>query len=361
MNQTLRRDWTFQIGRTLIAIGLALLLGFIITLMVSDEPLHAFGTFLFGPFSTTMRFGNMIEMAIPLVFTGLAVSLAFQAGQFNIGAEGQFFIGAVAATIVGIMLPLPGILHPIAAVMAAALAGMAAGYIPGWLKARWGASELVSSLMLNYVYLRLGLYIISYHYRDTTAGAMVSWQIEKTAWLNQFLPPTRIHWGIIFVVLAVVAVYLFMYRTRWGYALRMTGLNLSFAKFAGISTASVIIYSQALGGLVAGIGGAVEILGIHRRFLWMMTPGYGWDGIIVAILARNNPISVVIGALFLAYMRTGADIMARMTDVSSEMIAVIQGVMILLVTASAFLAGWKHRIVVREATRKEAAQSGNAA
>jgi len=118
----------------------------------------------------------------------------------------------------------------------------------------------------------------------------------------------------------------------------------------------VVVY-----GAVAGVGGAVEILGIHRRFLWLGLPGYGWDGIIVAILARNNPVSVVLGALFLAYLRTGADIMARMTDVSAEMIAVIQGVMILLVTAQAFLAGWKHRIVVREATRKEATQSGNAA
>jgi len=353
----LKREWLFNLYRTLTAILLALLLGFVIIYFVSEEPFEAFATFVFGPFSSPMRFGNMIEAAIPLIFTGLAVSLAFEASQFNIGAEGQFFLGAVAGTIVGIVLPLPGVLHPLACILAAAATGALCGFIPGWLKARWGASELVSSLMLNYVYFRLGLYLINYHFRDTGAGAMVSWPVRQTAEFARFLPPTRLHWGILVVIAAVAGAYLFLYRTRWGYALRMTGLNQNFARFAGISTGSVIIYSQALGGALAGVGGAVEVMGIHRRFLWMMMPGYGWDGIIVAILARNNPLGVVVGALFLAYLRTGADIMARMTDVTSEMIAVIQGVMILLVTAQAFLAGWRHRIVVRQATRREASEN----
>ncbi len=363
MNGTTRTtDYLFQVYRTLIAVFLALVLGFVITCFVSEMPLEAFGNFLLGPLTSVRRFGNVIEAAIPLVFTGLAVAIVFQASQFNIGAEGQFFMGAVAAVIVGIVLPLPGVIHVLVCLAAAMAAGALCGWIPGVLKARLGASELVSSLMLNYVYFRLGVYVINYHFRDKEAGALVSWPVRETSWLHQFLQPTRIHWGILVVAAAVVFVYLFLYRTRWGYALRMTGLNINFARYAGISTASVIVYSQVLGGAIAGLGGAVEMLGIHRRFIWMMMPGYGWDGIIVAILARNNPLGVVLGALFLAYMRTGADIMARMTDVSAEMVTVIQGVMILLVTAQAFLAGWRHRIVVREATRrKEVPQSEGAA
>lgn len=346
----LKREISFQLLRTLIAILVALLIGFVIICLVSKQPVDTFLTFLFGPFSSARRFGNMIELAIPLTFTGLAVAMAFQASQFNIGAEGQFFLGAVAATIVGISVSLPPVLHVLMALAAAVVVGALAGYVPGILKARWGASELVSSLMLNYVFFRLGIYFINYHFRDTTAGAMVSWPLRDSSWLPQFLPPTRVHAGLLIAAGAVAFAYLFLYRTKWGYALRMTGLNEKFAKYAGIGTASVIVYSQVVGGGIAGLGGAVEMLGIYRRFQWMALPGYGWDGIIVAILARNNPLSIPLGALFLAYLRIGADIMARMTDVSAEMVTVIQGVMILLVTAQAFLAGWKHRVVVKEAT-----------
>ena len=210
--------------------------------------------------------------------------------------------------------------------------------------------------MLNYIFLRLGLYLINYHYRDINAGAMVSWPLKESSWLPQFLPPTRIHWGIAVAVLALVFTFLFLYRSRWGYALRMTGLNLKFAGYAGISTGAVIIYSQSISGAIAGLGGASEMLGIYHRFQWLGLPGYGFDGIIVAILARNNPLAVPLGALFLAYLRTGADIMARMTDVTAEMIAVIQAIIILLVTAQAFLSGWHQKIVV-----KEAKQLGNIA
>lgn len=342
----------FEALRSLIAVLVALVLGFAITYLVSEEPMDAFRAFLLGPFTSMRRFGNVIEMAIPLTFTGLAVAVAFQASQFNIGAEGQFFSGAIAATIVGIALSLPRWLHPAVALVAGGLAGAVAGWVPGVLKARWGASELVSSLMLNYVFFRSGMYLINYHYRDTNAGAMVSLPLLETSWLPQFLPPTRIHLGLLAAVLAVVFTYLFLYRSRWGYALRMTGLNLRFAEYAGMNTAAVMVYSQAIGGALAGIGGAAEMLGIYRRFQWLALPGYGFDGIIVAILARNNPVGIPLAALFLAYLRTGADIMARMTDVSAEMITVIQAFMILLVTAQAFLAGWRHRIVVREATER---------
>ncbi len=345
----MKRDMLFEFGRTLVAIGLALLLGFIITYLVSENPGEAFSTFLLGPLSSVRRFSTFIETVIPLIFTGLAVSIVFQASQFNIGAEGQFFFGAVAATFVGVALDLPPVIHVLVALLAAAVAGGFAGYIPGILKARWDASELVSSLMLNYVFLRLGLYIINYHLRDPNAGAMVSYPLKETAWLPQFLPPTRLHWGLALAVLAIIFCYYFLYRTRWGYALRMTGLNLSFSGYSGINTASVIVYSQIVGGAIAGLGGASELLGIYRRFQWQMLPGYGFDGIIIAILARNNPLLVPVAALFLGYLRTGADIMARMTDVTSEMVAVIQAIMILLVTAQAFLAGVRHRMVVRGA------------
>lgn len=339
----------FEIGKVLIAVLIALILGFIIILLVSEEPWYAFKSFLYGTLRTPRRIGNFVEMSIPLIFTGLAVAVVFEARQFNIGAEGQFFFGAVVATIFGIVFKLPAIIHIPLILIAAMAGGMLVGAIPGFLKARWGASELVSSLMLNYVFFRLGLYLINNHYRDTSAGAMVSWKIHETAWLKQFLPPTRIHWGVFLAIGAIIFTYYFLYRTKWGYALRMTGLNKNFAAYSGISVTAVILYSQVIGGAIAGLGGASEMLGIYRRFQWQMLPGYGFDGIIIAILARNKPLLVPVAALFLAYIRSGADIMARMSDVPAEIVAIIQGVIILLVTAQAFLSKYHHRLVVKEA------------
>ncbi|HLT58347.1 MAG: ABC transporter permease [Limnochordales bacterium] len=347
----MKGEIAFEVLRTLVAVALALALGLLIIYLVSEEPWEAFATLVTGPLTTTRRFGNFIEMAIPLIFTGLAISVVFQASQFNIGAEGQLFLGAVAATMVGIAFQLPPFLHVTAALGAAILAGALGGLVPGFLKARWGANELVSSLMLNYVYYRLGLYIINYHFRDERAGAMVSFRLAETAWLHQFWPPTRLHGGLFIALAAVVLTYLFLYHTRWGYALRMTGINASFAAYSGIAVGTVILYAQVLSGGIAGLAGGVEMLGILRRFQWQMMPGYGFDGIIVAILARNHPLLVPLAALFLAYLRTGADIMARMTDVTAEMVTVIQSVMILLVTAQAFLQQYRHRAVVR-ATRE---------
>ncbi|MFO7311795.1 MAG: ABC transporter permease [Bacillota bacterium] len=337
----------FEILRTLVAIAVALALGYVIIYLVSEEPGYAFSTLVTGPLTSVRRFGNFIEMAIPLVFTGLALSLVFQASQFNIGAEGQLFLGAVAATMVGIAFQLPPVIHVTLALAAAAAAGALGGAVPGLLKARWGANELVSSLMLNYVYYRLGIYIINYHFRDERAGAMVSLRLAESSWLHHFWPPTRLHGGLFIAIGAVLLTYVFLYHTRWGYALRMTGINASFAAYSGISVGSVIVYSQVLSGAVAGIAGGVEMLGILRRFQWQMPPGYGFDGVIVAILARNHPLLVPVAALFLAYLRTGADIMARETDMTAEMVTVIQSVMILLVTAQAFLRQYRHRAIVR--------------
>lgn len=349
------RDSLFEVSRTLLAIALALLLGFAITLVVSEEPLQAFGYFLTGPFVTMRRFGAFLEAAIPLTFTGLAVSIVFAAGQFNIGAEGQFFIGAVAATAAGILLRLPAIIHVPVALLCGMAAGAVAGTIPGYLKARWNAPELVSSLMLNYVFYRLGMYFISYHLRDLTVGAMVSLPLRESSWLPQFLPPTRLHWGVLVLAVTFVCTYVLMFRTKWGYEIRMTGQNLNFARYSGIPVSLVMLYSQVVSGGIAGLGGAVEMLGIYRRFQWLASPGYGFDGVIIAILSRNNPLLVPLSALFLAYLRVGADVMAMYSDVTSEMVGIIQAVMILLITAQAFLAGVRHRMVLREVKRRASA------
>ncbi|KUO72532.1 MAG: ABC transporter permease [Clostridia bacterium BRH_c25] len=345
----MRKEAFFEIIRTLVAILVALLLAFILVLSVSKEPWKALSSFLTGPLSTPRHFGNVVEMTIPLMFTSLAVCVMFQAKQFNLGTTGSFFIGAVAATIVAINIKLPIIIHPAAAILFGGIAGSLVGTIPAILKSRWNASELVSSLMLNYIMLFLGLFIINFYLRDVNAGAMVSYKLEQASLLPKLIPKTRIHFGLILALLMVAITYLFLYRTKWGYALRITGQNIKFAEYSGINTLAVILYSQIIGGFIAGIGGATELLGMYTRFQWQSLPGYGWDGVIVAILARNNPLYVPIAAFFLAYLRIGADIMSRMTDVQSEVVTVIQGIMIMLIAAERFLSVWRHRMIVKGA------------
>ncbi len=351
----MRRYTWFELLRTGLAIGVALAIGFTVTSMVSKAPFEAFGYFLKGPFTTIRRFGAFLEAAIPLTFSGLAISLVFSAGQFNLGAEGQFFIGAVAATAAGIHLNLPPVIHTIVCLAAGMAAGALGGFIPGFLKARWNASELVSSLMLNYVFLKLGMYLITYHLRDQSVGALVSFPLRESSWLPRFTENTRLHAGVFVLLLTVVFCYYFLYRTGKGYEARMTGQNISFARYSGIPVLTVILSIQVLAGAVAGLGGAVEMLGIYRRFQWLASPGYGFDGVIISILSKNNPLLVPVAAIFLAYLRVGADVMAMYSDVTAEMVSVIQAVIILLVTAEAFLAGYKHRLVLKEVKQRASA------
>ena len=339
----------FEFSRTLLAILIALVLALIIILVISDVPGEALKFFLIGPVDSLRHIGNVLEMMIPLIFTGLAVSVMFSSAQFNLGAEGAFFFGAIGASFIAVNWNLPPVIHPLIAILWGGVIGAVFCGIPGLLKIKWGASELVSSLMFNYIAFFFGLYLINYFLRDVNAGAMVSYPLSESAKLIRLIPKTKVHFGLLVAVAMILLSALFLYRTRWGYRIRVLGQNSVFAEYAGINTAVTIVLAQLAGGFIAGMGGAVEILGLYRRFSWQLLPGYGWTGVIVAILARNNPLYVPVAAFFLAYMRIGADIMSRKTDVPTEFVAIIQGVIIILVAADAFLASRRHRLVVKEA------------
>ncbi len=341
----------FETLRTILAISISLLIALVTILLVSETPGAALRAFLFGPLSSLRHFGNVLEMMIPLIFTGLAISIMFTAAQFNLGAEGAFFMGAVVSSFAAVQWTLPMVIHPIVSILIGGLTGAVFCGIPALLKVKWGASELVSSLMFNYIALFFGLYLINYYLRDPNAGAMVSYRLAETAKLGTLIPRTRVHFGLIIAALFIVLMYYYTYRTRWGYRTRLTGLNDKFAEYAGIKTASVIISAQLLGGFIAGAGGSIELLGLYRRFSWQQLPGYGWSGVIVAILARRNPAYVPVAAFFLAYLRIGADLMSRQSDVQNEIVAIIQGVMIVLIAAAGFLEKSQYRMVFRDATR----------
>jgi simple sugar transport system permease protein len=333
--------------RTFLAIIIALVIAFIVIALVSDSPINAIKIFLFGPLSNIRRMGNIIEAMIPLLFTGVGVCIIFAASQANLAAEGSFFIGGVAATAVAIYLPLPAGIHPIVAITIGGIAGSIITLLPAILYIKWDAIPIVSSLMLNYIALYTGLYFINHFMRDVNAGYQASYTFLQSSELPIVIEKTRIHAGIFIAILVVIFGFLYLYKSKYGYETRITGMNKNFAKYSGIPVAAVLMSCQWLGGFLAGMGGATEVLGLYSRFQYQNLSGHGFDGVLVAILAKNNPKFVPIAALFIAYIRTGADVMYNNTNIPVEIVAIVQACLILLVSAERFLNNWRHKIIVR--------------
>ena len=323
----------FNLIRTIIAIAIGVIVSVVLIYLISKTPGEAIKYFFVGPFLSKSRFSSVIEMASPIIFCGVAIAIAFQAEQFNVGAEGALYISAAVGTAFAVSTHMPPIIHIPLVLIVAAATGAVWGSVPGILKAKLNASELVSSLMMNYVAYFLGLYLINFHFRDKAAGYLVSLRLPETAWFGQFLTGTRLHWGILLSLAFAIGGWFFLYHTKMGYEIRQTGFNEKFAKFGGINIIKVIILAQVISGAIAGVGGMSEVMGIHRRFNWQNSPGYGWDGVVVAIIGRNHPIYIIFAALFLTYLRVGGQVLNLMADIPSELVSVIQSLIILLITA----------------------------
>ncbi len=343
----------FNTIRISIAISIGVAISLFLILIISKDPGASIGYLFLSPFLSRIRLESLISVAAPIIFCGIAIAIPFQAKIFNVGAEGALFIGAVAGVVFAIVTKMPPLIHIPLTLLVAGLAGGIWGLIPGSLKAKWNTSELVVSLMMNYVAYFLGLYIINYYFRDKAAGALVSLRISSSAWISTLPFFSRTSWSIVIALTFALLVYFLLYHTTLGYEIRTTGFNLHFAKFGGINVFKIIILAQIIGGFIAGVGGMTEIMAIHRRFNWQVSPGFGWDGVMVAIIGRNHPILIIFASLFLAYLRIGGHHLNLMSDVPYEMVSVIQSVIILLITAEAFLVQWKERITVKEAERKE--------
>lgn len=344
-------DRRFDIIRTLVSIGIALSIAVAIVFLVSKEPLSALSHFVTGPLQSIRRAANVMELAIPLTFCGLAVSVMFAANQSNLSTEGAFYFSCAATTVTAIALPLPPVIHPIVCLTAGTFAGVLVTCIPALIKVKWGASELVASLMINYICLYVSTFMIRNVVLDTQLGITASKVFLSTAKLPGIMKGTRLHLGALFAVLTVILIYFIMYRTITGFEVRIVGRNEKFASYVGIHVRKAILLAQMLGGALAGFAGATEMLGMYTRFQYQGLTQYGFDGMLIAIIARNNPLIVPVAAIFLAYIRTGADIMNRNSDVPLEIISVIQAIIIMLVVAQMFLSKYKHRMIVRYSQR----------
>lgn len=356
----LRKSAVREFLRILIAVSAALILGFVITLLVSKQPVEAYRAFLLGPLSRFNRFGDWIEESITLTLVGLAVAWSsIQAvqprggGTDPAGGIGLWIYCALCAPTGYVRVPL--------GLLAAMVVGFLWGYLPGYLKAHLNANEIVSTLMLNTIALKIYDYFLIFHIKPPNAGYNASETFTKDGILPSFVPAlpfladlrarfmsqTNITVMLYLAVIAFLVAYYLMYRTPFGYELRMIGANIKFAHYGGINVKRTIVLAFAVSGVFAGLAGAHLAMGIHTKLIQNISLGIGFEGIVVALMARNNPLFVPLSALAYGYLRAGADIMERSSDVSREMVLVIQALIILLVTAERVLPVIQQRVAAR--------------
>jgi simple sugar transport system permease protein len=356
-----------QIAVTAIAILLGLLVGAVL-IVVSGVigpaqtfdptlPITAYGALLDGALGGPKAIANTLNSATPLIFAGLSVAFGFRAGLFNIGANGQFLVGAFCAAMVGTAVALPFPLAFLLAILAGGLGGAAWGFIPGALKAWRGAHEVVTTIMLNSVaYLLLNL-LASRVFKDPTATFPRTSDINVGAVLPIILENTRLHGGMILAVITAIAVWFVLFKTTLGFEVRTVGANASAARYAGIRPAFITILTMSIAGGLAGLGGSVEILGITKNYPAEYIVNYGFDGIAVALLGRAHPLGVVGGALLFGVMRAGAGSMQRATDIPVDIISIVQGVILLFVAAQIII----ERVLPRTRARRGGQRAAAAA
>jgi simple sugar transport system permease protein len=329
----IKSEGVMDVVIALIAVGAALLVGAVIVSISGYSPYEAYKALFTGAFGSSYDFAQTLARTTPLIFTGLTVAFAFRCGLFNIGGEGQLYVGGMAAAIVGVSFTnLPLVIHLPLALAVGAAAGAGWAFIPGMLKARVGAHEVITTIMMNYIGILLCSYLANYPFKAEGWVAQTN-VVETSAQLPRLVSSTQLSASLFVALICVVIAYYILYKTSLGYEIRAVGLNPSAAEFGGIGIQKSIVIAMLISGMFAGIGGAGEVLGLHKRFIFGFSPGYGFDGIAVAVLGRNHPVGVVLGALLFGALRNGGMVMKQVTNVPTDLVVVIQGIVILFVAA----------------------------
>ena len=358
MNRTSKVEFTVELVRIVTAVAIAYAVALITLFVISDDPVYIIQQFVLGPFSSPRRIGSIINLAIPFTFTGLCMCFMYAVNKFNLSGEGIFMISGCVISMValklGNSLPAPiaiALLFVVGAGVGAIISG-----IPAIMEAKFRANIVVASLMLNNILVFLAIYLLKYKMRDNTIGFLGSLPLPEVIKFPAVFGKMRVQAGIFVAVIAVILVALLFYKMVFGYKMRVVGNNPQFAKASGINMMGTIIGAQLVGGAIAGMGGTVEILGNYDRFQWTASTQHGFDGLMVAVLARKNPLLVPVAALLLAYIRIGADVVNSKGDIPIEFITIIQGIVILMVAAEEFMGGFKKKLIYKAAAEELAAK-----
>ena len=340
---------------TIIAIIAGLLIGAVFLMIAGISPAVAYGKLFSSIFSKPKYLVWTLVYASPLIFTGLSVAFSFRTGVFNIGAEGQFVIGGLVACVLGIVLKLPAGLHAIVCLVAAAAAGCIWSLIVGILKVKRGIHEVLSFIMFNWIAFYLSNYVVNLPgiHRDSseaTQDVAASARLLMPEGLRSSLDCSNAHWGIVLAVIAAVIIWVIIEKTTLGYKLKAVGFNSNGAEYGGIDANKSILTALGISGLLSGLGGAVQVLGMAGRLSQFAgQEGFGFEGITVALIGSSNPIGCIFSGLFYGAMKYGGSKLS-IVKAPSEVVDIIMGCIVLLIA----IAHVFKVFVLKAAKKKEA-------
>ncbi len=328
-----------------LAIFTALVIGAVIIFFSGASVAAAYSGLFSGALGSPKAIANTLVEATPYILAGLAVAIGFKCGLFNVGAEGQIIAGSLGSAIVGAAtIPIPGFIHLLLALLAGALCGAFWGAIPGILRARTGAHEVITTIMLNYVAIRLADFLIKGPFRDRTSTAPRTPTIREDVWLPYlFGPEYRLHAGFLLAIALAIFIWWLLEKTTIGFEIRTVGQNPDAAQYAGMSITRNFVLAMSLSGALAGLAGACTILGVEHNYKAAFSGGYGFDSIAITLLASSNPIGIIPAAIFWGALRNGAGLMQLQSGISINLINIIQALVIIFVAADQIVR-WIYRL-----------------
>jgi simple sugar transport system permease protein len=328
-----------------VSVLIGLLAGAVAVLLAGTSPVDAYVALFQGSLTNNNAFPETLVATIPYVFLGLSVAIGFRAGLFNIGGSGQLFVGGIFAAFVGYRVTgLPGVVHLPLALLAGMLGGFLWGAIPGLLKARFGAHEVITTIMLNTVAALLTDFLVNKGaMSDPHTASPQTPPMLATARLPIILPDSRLHLGLVLALLAVPVVWFLLQRTTLGFRIRAVGLNASASRAAGISVGWTIVSVMGISGALAGLAGAVQVVGVSGVLTPSLSSGVAFDAIAVALLGGSSPAGILPAALLFGALKSGASFMQLQTQVSADLISIVQAAVIVFVAAP-LLVRWLFRL-----------------
>jgi general nucleoside transport system permease protein len=307
---------------------------------------QAYGALFSGSLGSAGAISESLVSATPYIFTGLAVAVGFRGGLFNIGAEGQLLVAAGVAVVIGYSLELPAIIHLPLAILGGVLGGAIYGSIPGYLKAKTGAHEVINTIMLNYIAFRFFSWAFTGPLRRPGGDAPVTAEILPTAYLPRMFEGYRLHWGFILALLVAFACWWLLFKTTLGFEIRTVGANPNAARYGGMKITWITVMTMAISGALAGLAGVGEVLGLNHFLADGFSAGYGFDAIALALLGKSHPLGVVLAALLFGTLRNGATRMQSIASIPIDIISVVQAMVIVFIAAPAIVR-WIYRVRVK--------------
>ena len=357
MRKVQRIDSTFEVLRVVLGIIIAYALCLVVIVMVTgaEGANDAIYNFAIGPFTSKRRFAQVLSRMCPYMLIGCGMCFVYASGRFSVVSEGIInfapipVLYVIFATTFGteVMVGLPKIVNQIIIIVSCAIVGGLVAMIPAYGREKLGANELVTSTIMNFVCLYMSLWVIRGYLADRTSSFLRTPNYPDNIRFTRYWGNTNLSEGIWVALIGVAIACLIFYRTRMGVEIRITGANPNFAKYAGINTKITPFMGQVLGGIFAGVGGAVEVFGAYDQYQLSMLTNIGMDGLIIAVMARKQPLFVPLTAFVLAYIRTAAAVLNTNTNIPIELVTMLQAVIIFFVAAEEFLGKSRQKAIIK--------------